>query len=238
MTHLSLFSGIGGLDIAAEQAGFKTVAFVEREPFCQKVLRKHWPDVPIHDDVTTFNGRQYRGVTVLSGGFPCQDISSASANSAARGITGSKSGLFWEALRIIEECRPTWVVLENVYLLRTRGLDRVCSELERAGYGVAPIVLGAGNTAAPHMRRRFFVVGNSDCNGKPMPPINAETLRVQSVAGVRWGAFDSNRLRMDDGVSRRMDRRRMKALGNAVCPQQAAPLFQAIAQAIRGESGP
>ena len=110
---LDLFSGIGGFSYAAERlvGGFSTTAFVEREPFCQSILRKHWPDVPIHDDITTF-APAFASADVICGGFPCQDISQAGKGAGIK--EGTRSGLFFEMVRVIRLVRPRFVVMENV----------------------------------------------------------------------------------------------------------------------------
>lgn len=163
MTHLDCFSGIGGFSIAAEWAGFKTVGFCEIDPFCRRVLAKNFPGVPIHDDITTFPASEYGGVTLVSGGFPCQDVSSA--NVEGLGLDGSRSGLWCQLLRVVRIARPAWIVAENVYNLIHRGIDRVISDLEAIGYTVWTFVLGAGNTGAPHIRKRVFVVAHLNGQG-------------------------------------------------------------------------
>jgi len=159
MTHLSLFSGIGGIDLAAEWAGFETVAFVEREPFCQKVLAKHWPEVPIYDDITTFNAEPFRGITLVSGGFPCQDISQTGKQ---EGLTGKRSGLWFEMLRVIIETRPAWVVAENVGALVRMGIDVCLAGLEAEGYTTRTVVFPACSIGAVHRRDRCFIIAHCD----------------------------------------------------------------------------
>ena len=233
MTHLSLFSGIGGLDLAAEWAGFETVTFVERDPYCQKVLAKHWPGVPIHDDVTTFDGTGYRGVDLLSGGFPCQDISQAGTR---EGLAGQRSGLFYEMARIIREVSPKWVIAENVSALRSRGLVEVIETLAAIGYGLAWFSYSAASIGAPHQRTRMFLIANADReHGEAwvrdfMDRAGADESRYGSVhADDVWQLPFSGVLRMDDGVPKGVDRDRVRALGNAVVPQQVYPILKAIA---------
>lgn len=158
LTHLSLFSGIGGADLAAQWAGFETVAFVERDKFCQQVLKKHWPEVPIYDDVKEFSGESFRGVTVLSGGFPCQPFSSAGKR---KGKEDSRY-LFPEMLRIISEARPAWVIGENVAgLLSLPELENILLSLEAKDYELWPLVLPACSVGAPHIRNRIFILAHS-----------------------------------------------------------------------------
>jgi DNA (cytosine-5)-methyltransferase 1 len=161
---LSLFSGIGGIDLAAQWAAIETVAFCESEPFCQKVLRKNFgQDIVIFDDVRTLTAESLRArgidpesISLVGGGFPCQDVSEAGQGA---GIEGERSGLWRHMSRIIGEIAPTWVLVENVRGLRTRGIDRVISDLEGEGYTVAPpCVVGAWSVGAPHRRSRVFIV--------------------------------------------------------------------------------
>jgi len=155
MNALSLFSGIGGLDLAAEWAGIKPVAFCEIDPYACEILKRRWPDVPILPDVREIDGRDWP-VDVVHGGFPCQDLSVAGKQA---GLSGERSGLWFEMLRIISECRPRFVVAENVRGAVNLALDTVCSGLGDEGYEVWPFVLPASAFGAPHQRERLFVVG-------------------------------------------------------------------------------
>lgn len=176
-THISLFSGIGGLDIAATWAGFETIAFCEKEPFCQKVLDKHFPGVPIYEDIYTFPSSLYPRVELISGGFPCQDISNAGQGA---GIEGSKSRLWFAMLDIIVAIRPRFIVAENVSALRNRGADRVLCGLEEANYAANAFVVEAGDFGAPHRRSRTFIVAENI--------LQREVLFARGV-----GHFDSTR---------------------------------------------
>lgn len=163
LTHLSLFSGIGGLDLAAEWAGFRTVAQVEKDPFCRGVLARHWPDVPKFEDVKDVTADALRGAgiaqppTILSGGFPCQPFSCAGKR---RGRTDDRY-LWPEMLRLVRELRPAWIVGENVAGLVSLALDDVLTDLERAGYSCRAFLLPAAGVGAPHMRDRAFIVAHS-----------------------------------------------------------------------------
>ena len=128
---LDLFSGIGGFSLGLERAGMQTVAFCEIDKVAQQVLRKHWPNVPIFDDVKTLKGDQLGTIDVICGGFPCQDLSFAGKGA---GLTGARSGLWWEFHRLIKEIQPSWVIIENVAALRSRGLDKVLGSLAEIGY--------------------------------------------------------------------------------------------------------
>ena len=132
---LDLFSGIGGFSLGLQATNeFETIAFCEIDPFCQKVLKKHWPNVPIFDDITKLGEGELNGlgkVDVICGGFPCQDISCAGKGA---GIHAARSGLWWEMLRIIRLVRPRYVLVENVAALLNRGLDEVLGSLAESGY--------------------------------------------------------------------------------------------------------
>lgn len=134
----------------------ETIAFCEREPFCQAVLKKHWPDVPCHGDVTTLDGRQYAGrVDVICGGFPCQDISLAGKGA---GLAGERSGLWFEYRRLIKEIKPKVVVIENVSALRSRGLEEVLRSLAEIGYDAEWHCIPASAIGAPHRRDRVWII--------------------------------------------------------------------------------
>lgn len=153
---LDLFSGIGGFSLGLESTGcFQTVAFCENEPFCRKVLKKHWPNVPIIEDIHDVKGADFRGIHVVTGGFPCQDLSLAGKRA---GLDGERSGLWAELFRIITEVRSAWAIVENVPGLRTLGADRVLADLGGAGYAAWPVVVGAVHAGAPHRRQRVWIV--------------------------------------------------------------------------------
>ena len=158
-SHVSLFSGIGGFDLAAEWAGFTTVLFVEQDEYCQKVLRKHWSGVPIIEDVR--NVIEIERPTVITGGFPCQDLSVAGCRA---GLAGEQSGLWWEFHRILAAVRPTWTVIENVPgLLSSNGgrdMGTILWALGQLGYGYAYRVLDAQYFGVAQRRRRVFIVGH------------------------------------------------------------------------------
>jgi DNA (cytosine-5)-methyltransferase 1 len=154
---IDTFSGIGGFTYAAERivGGFETVAFVEREPFCQKILHKHWPNVPIHDDITTFTP-QRGSADVVCGGFPCQDISTAGKQA---GISeGTRSGLFYELMRVVRLVQPRFVILENVAAILANGLDTVLGELASAGFDAEWACIPASAVGACHQRDRWWLV--------------------------------------------------------------------------------
>lgn len=167
LTHLSLFSGIGGLDLAAEWAGFRTVGQCEWADYPRAVLEKHWPGLPRWRDIRTLTGDDFfaktglRTVTVLSGGFPCQPFSTAGKR---RGKDDDRY-LWPEMLRVISEIRPAWVVGENVAGLVSMALDTVLSDIESIGYACQAFVIPACAVDAPHRRDRVAIVANSGCAG-------------------------------------------------------------------------
>ncbi|OOE22020.1 DNA cytosine methyltransferase [Bacillus subtilis] len=169
MKSIELFAGIGGIALAAEWAGIETVAFCEREPFCQKVLNKNFRGVPIFDDVRTLNRQllEEKGVIepggtidIISGGFPCQPYSIA----GKRRGTEDDRDLWPEMFRIIKELRPTWVVGENVANFANMELDRTLFDLESAGYKGQSFIIPACAVDAKRRRDRTFVVAYSDSN--------------------------------------------------------------------------
>ena len=163
---IDTFSGIGGFSYAAETlvTGFKTVAFVECEPFCQKVLKKHWPDVPIYEDIKSYRPEPY-SAEVICGGFPCQSISNAGKR---EGITEtSQSGLWYELYRVICLLQPRYVVLENVSAILSNGLGIVLGNLAEAGYCCEYACIPASYVGACHQRDRWWLVAYSEgdfCN--------------------------------------------------------------------------
>jgi DNA (cytosine-5)-methyltransferase 1 len=189
LTHLSLFSGIGGIDLAAEWAGFKTVAFCDNDKYCQRVLKKHWPDVPIIEDVKDVTRekimayaenwrrqwdsealrpigvRESEPIALISGGFPCQPHSVA----GSRKGSGDERNLWPEFRRIISEIRPRWVLGENVPGIFTSDSRRffggILADLAALGYAVGWQTYGAVDVGALHRRNRVFIVGHSISDG-------------------------------------------------------------------------
>jgi len=156
-THLDLFSGIGGFALAAKWNGYRTIGFCDNEPYAQAVLKKHWPEVPCHKDIREVRGELYAGVTLLTGGFPCQPFSVAGKQ---RGKDDNRY-LWPEMLRVIQEAKPTWIIGENVAGIVNLALDQVCADLEGQGYEVEPIIIPACAVDAPHRRDRVWIMANS-----------------------------------------------------------------------------
>lgn len=149
----SLFSGIGGLELGLEWAGLgHTVWQVENDPFCQQILTRHWPKAQRLGDIRAAHPGK---VDLICGGFPCQDVSVAGKRA---GLAGTKSGLWTEFRRIIDETQPRWVVVENVYGGRRAWLPQVRRDLYVSGYESTAVALSAADVGAPHLRRRIFVI--------------------------------------------------------------------------------
>ena len=160
--HCPLFSGIGGLELGLERAGLGPVAWqVERDPWCRRVLAHHYPNAVRYTDVQTFRACDAEPVSVICGGFPCQDVSSAGRGA---GLDGDRSGLWREFVRIVDEAQPAWVVVENVASGMRRWLPTVRRDLHVLGYDSAAVALSAGDAGAPHERRRIFVVATADAD--------------------------------------------------------------------------
>lgn len=163
MRVASFFSGIGGIDLGLERAGMEVVFQCEILSFGQKILRKHWPNVPLYGDIKTVTPEQIPEAEVFAGGFPCQDLSLANQGKR-KGLEGKRSGLFFKYAELIEAKRPRWVFIENVpgLLNSAKGGDFgvVLSTLDELGYGVAWRVLDAKYFGTPQRRRRTYVVGS------------------------------------------------------------------------------
>jgi DNA (cytosine-5)-methyltransferase 1 len=221
---LSLFSGIGGLDLGLERAGMTVVGQVEIDPWCQRVLAKHWPEVPRHDDVRTAAGwwrREQRPVVdLVAGGPPCQPVSEA-----GRRLAQADPRWLWPGMcNFVAAIRPVWVLIENVPGLRTRGLADVLRDLDGLGYLAAAGTISACEMGAPHPRERLFTVAHAHgtrCGSRR----GVEPARPPAV-GASWWAAEPAVDRMAHGVPGGVDRRR--GLGNAVVPQVAEHIGQLI----------
>lgn len=166
MKILDIFSGIGGFSIAAHWAGFETAAFCEQDKFCQKVLAKNFPGVPIFDDIKTLKGDQFNGsIDIVCGGFPCQPWSTAGKR---RGAEDDRH-LWPEMLRVVREARPRWVIGENVAGIIRMGLDAVLADLEAEGYTCQSFVIPACGIGAQHRRDRVWIVADSNRERESQP---------------------------------------------------------------------
>jgi DNA (cytosine-5)-methyltransferase 1 len=288
LTHLSLFTGIGGIDLAAEAAGFETVCQCERAAYPLAVLERHWPETPRFTDIEKLTKEVFvektglETVTLISGGFPCQPFSQAGER---RGFADERY-LWPEMHRVIRELRPRWVLGENVAGFVNMGLHKTVSDLEKAGYCVRTFVIPACAVGARHERKRTFIVGADTSDPRCLRHKNrgAKNRRVRNTG---WGDTQTGekRLGLDaetvrrggvphagraegrgtqpplvgvaDGIPAEMDggliweaepagvprmiiheknwANRMKALGNAVVPQQVYPILRYIAEIERGD---
>lgn len=241
MTFGSLFAGIGGFDLGFERAGLQCAWQVEIDPYCQRVLAKHWPNVPRHDEIKTFPPPEGDwSVDVICGGFPCQDISNAGKRA---GIDGDRSGLWSEMLRVIRVVRPRYVVVENVAALLGRGMDRVLSDLAERGFDAEWEVLAASDFGAPHIRERAFILAYVDgehggawgarrsFGSIPRLPISGFSRQpANAVAtGIGHWATEPELVRLVHGVPPAVDR--LRGLGNAVVPQVAEWIGRRIIEA-------
>ena len=193
---LDLFSGIGGFSLGLERTGgFETVAFCEIEPFPRKVLAKHWPKVPIYNDVRELTAERLRadgiGVDVICGGFPCQDISTAGKGA---GIEGERSGLWSEYARLIGELRPRYVLVENVAALLGRGLDRVLGDLSEIGFDAEWHCIPASAVGARHRRDRVWIVAHPSSERVQQFP------RGQYLSNGEWIGSEAQRRRNNKPV--------------------------------------
>lgn len=243
MNFVSLFSGIGGLDLGLERAGFNCIAQVEIDPFCRRVLAKHWPHVPKFEDVRTFGKDSISGpVDLIAGGFPCQDISNAGSQA---GIDGKRSGLWSEFYRIICEIQPRFILLENVAALLVRGMGRVLGNLAAGGFDAEWECLQASAFGHHHDRDRLFCVAY--CKGS-VPGVFSGSRRqwrsqfqlgrlARSEAASRWPRErfegEPDLAPLVDGIPDWVGRCGIgKGLGNAVVPQVAEWIGHRIMAAV------
>lgn len=185
MRVLDLFSGIGGFSLGLERAGFTTVAFCEIEPFCQKVLKKRWPHVPIYDDVRSLCAERLRAdgigdIDVICGGFPCTDVSIAQGRNR-KGLDGEQSGLWREYARLIGELRPRFVIVENTPGLLSLGMGDVLGDLAGIGYDAEWFCVPAASIGAPHIRDRLWMVCYPYRDGEPVGAVDDAMARLPGV---------------------------------------------------------
>lgn len=235
MNELALFAGAGGGILGGKLLGWRTVCAVECERHAIAVLSERQNDgslqpFPIWDDVCTFDGKPWRGIVdVVSGGFPCQDISSG--NTKATGIDGERSGLWTEMARIIREVGPKFVFVENSPMLTSRGLGRVLGDLAEMGFNARWGVLGAYNVGAPHYRDRIWIVAYSrqrrctwtDKAQERQPDANV-TERPETPT---WWLSEPSVGRVANGMALTVDR--LERLGNGQVPAVAATAFRILA---------
>ena len=240
---LDLFSGIGGFSLGLERSGgFETVAFCEIDPFCQRVLAKHWPEVPCYDDIRDLDpdGLAADGITIdaICGGFPCQDVSRAGSKI---GIGGSRSGLWGEYARLIRELQPRVCIVENVTGLLDAGMGVVLGDLAALGYDADWGCVPASWLGLPQERDRVWVVAYPAGFGQSEPrhlwqdacryPARPDWQATDAVDALRRGAVPAL-CREHHGVSRRLDQSRLTGLGNAVVPHIPELIGRAIIRAM------
>jgi DNA (cytosine-5)-methyltransferase 1 len=229
---LDLFSGIGGISKGLSQ-WVTPIAYCEIDPYARAVLLSRMsdgqlPNAPIWDDVKTLSGTHLPPVDIIYGGFPCQDISLAGLG---EGLAGKRSGLFFEICRLVKELQPSFVFLENVPAIRTRGLREVIGSFTQMGYDCRWTCLTAASVGAPHKRERWFLLAHSDSSGKRGLP-SGETQKNTSPGQCRgdertnWWQVKPQVGKLADGVPFRLDS--LKALGNAVVPQQVEKVFKIL----------
>lgn len=236
LRHLDLFSGIGGFTLGLSPTEFfVTQAFVEIHPFCNKVLSCHWPEIPRYKDIRdiTIASGQF---DLLSGGFPCQDVSIAWSKGEQRSILGDRSGLWWQFHRLISEGLPQWVLIENVENLRRRGLVVLLAQLASLGYDAEWNVIRACDVGLPHIRERLWILAHHNSyRVEGRSPFPLSWLRgipwgqnIRSFADWAGGLSPSppRLCRSLHGIPDGMDR--LTAVGNSIVPQIAWHLGMSI----------
>jgi DNA (cytosine-5)-methyltransferase 1 len=255
MTHGSLFSGIGGFDLAAQWMGWNNVFHCEWNEFGQKVLKHYWPKSISYGDITKTDFTIHRGrIDILTGGFPCQDASIAMQHgSGQKGLEGDRTGLWTHMVRATEEIRPKYVIAENVAnILRTnngRDFQTILRELARMGYNAEWRVTRANEAGAAHNRARLYLVGYSNCIrlqkgesffayvGKEAVSRRRRITGTTGTVGISWPPEPVISW-LDDGIPEWMGKKSfrgwryksIKAYGNAVVPQVVYQIFKAIQQ--------
>lgn len=244
LKHLSLFSGIGGFDLASQWMGWENVAHCEINEFCLKILKYYWPNAATHTDIKSTDFTIYRGlIDIVTGGFPCQPYSVAGLQKGKE----DERHLWPEMLRAIREIQPSWVVGENVLgLVNWNGglvFNEVQVDLEAEGYEVWPYVLPACAVNAPHRRDRVWFVANTNCTRRQKLNIADFATQSRFLARYlieRWAYFPAQSpiCNGNDGLSPWLDgitfskwrNESIKAAGNAIVPQVVYQIFKAIEQ--------
>ncbi len=216
---LDIFSGIGGFSLGLERTGgFETVAFCEIEPYCRAVLRKHWPNVPIFEDVTKLGAAHVGPVDVICGGFPCQPFSTASRG---RRIAAD---LWPEFARVVCDIRPRFIIAENVQELPIR---RASAFFRSIGYSAFKRNFDPITAGAPIARNRWWSIAHTHDKGQLHGALNAEMAKLPEICEDLWGWENfAGTIRVSDGLPNRMDR--LRSLGNAVVPQVVEVIGRAI----------
>lgn len=244
MKHGSLFSGIGGFDLAAEWMGWENIFHCEIEEDKRRVLCRNFKNVESYADINDFETEKYRDkIDVLSGGFPCQDISISQQSrklGGARGIKGERSGLWKQYKRIIWEVKPGIIIFENSPMLVIRGLETVLCDLHELGYDVEWRCFFASDFGLPHFRKRIYGVAyarskrwkNIIKEGGLLQKILPQKSSRQKPISISIERFNGKSsyadVRMDDGFSEKLDKRVIHGFGNAVIPDIPFEIFKAI----------
>jgi len=245
LTHGSLFSGVGGFELGAKKSGIETIWNCEYEDHNRKILLKNFPETKQYHDVNTLNFPEY--VDIISGGFPCQDLSIANVsnkeiwkNGEVKGIKGKRSGLWSEMWRICREVRPKYILIENSPMLLIRGFEQVLCDLSEIGYMCEWQCLYASQFGFNHKRERFFGIAypsevrriyNNAVFRELQEVLPKQTPR-QNTLPMPVKRFNSrsdySSVRMDDGFSKELDKSRIEMMGNAVIPDIAHYLFECL----------
>jgi DNA (cytosine-5)-methyltransferase 1 len=220
MNVIDLFSGIGGFSLGLERAGMRTVAFCEINRFCQSVLTLRWPGISVATDIRDFRGER---ANVLTGGFPCQDISLAGKGA---GLNGVRSGLWREYRRLIADGRPEFAIIENSSGLTSRGLGRILLELADVGYDAEWSVLSACALGFSQVRKRMCIVAYPQGGWSEQRGRLEFSQSSYSPRDLHHRFNQPEPPRVADGIPGRMDR--LRSLGNSVVPEKAELIGRAI----------
>lgn len=253
---LDLFSGIGGFSLGLERTGgFETVAFCEIDEAPRRVLAKHWPEIICYHDVRELTAARLASdgiakVGILTGGFPCQDLSSSGKQA---GINGARSGLWSEIVRLVGELRPDFLIVENVSaLLNGEGgawFSRVLGDLAAVGFNAEWQCIPTSYVGLPHSRDRVFIVAYPECFGclrldegikrfrpkvymESLGPWWSDQIKLLPTVGELFSEPSSDIVRNDDGLSEGLDR--LKGAGNSISPQIAELIGYVILDALSG----
>lgn len=247
-SHGSLFSGIGGFDLAAQWAGLKNIFHCEFEKYKRKQLKINFKDSDSYGDIREFDGTKYKGrIDIISGGFPCQDVSIAQQSKrlgGAQGIKGERTGLWKEYARIIREIRPKAIIFENSSMLLIRGFETVLCDLHELGYDVEWKCFFASDFGYPHFRKRLYGVAYSRefgwkdiiKSGGILQKVLPERTPRQIPVSVPLERFNSKssyeNVRMVDGFSEELDKTVIHGFGNAVIPEIPYQIFKQLTKAV------
>lgn len=243
-THASLFTGLGGFDYAAEQVGWTNVFQIEKDPYCLRLLAERYPNAKRYNNIIGCSPTER--AKVLSGGFPCQDISNAKTHTTngafqVSGLDGKRSGLWWEYWRIIGEQQPYFAVIENVSDLTKKGLDIVLQSLSDIGYYAEWCVIPGAWVGSPHLRKRLWIVAYPVRFGRQQKSIILSRVLSQKMGEAPEWEFSRTvrkaygkkalppSLGIHDGLPRGLyDAERITALGNAIVWRIAYMIFKEI----------